>query len=88
LASCLLVKLLLNQSFDHKKVEELWELLVWLVGLVAEAFFQLESLFTETILGPETNKTVHIGWIVQVGDQRDDQPFWYIYLDCYRTFKE
>jgi len=36
------------------------------------AFSQLESLSTETILGPEIDKTVQPGWIVLNGDLGDE----------------
>ena len=41
-------------------------------GLVAEESFQLRSLSTKTILGPETDKTVWPGCIVWDRDLRDD----------------
>ena len=51
--------LLLQQSFDHKWVEDIGLLDVKLVlGLVAEASSQLGSLSTWMILGPGTGKTV------------------------------
>ena len=45
------------------------------MGLIVGAFFQLRSLSTGMILGLGINKTIWIGWIVQVGGLRDDQPF-------------
>ena len=69
LANCLLVELLLYQCFDYEKVEELGLLVV---GLVVGVFFQLESLSARTILGPETDETVRVGWRVWVGNLKDD----------------
>ena len=63
-ANCSLV-LLLWWGFNHEQVEELNLLEIRLVaGLVVEASSQLESLSIETILGPETGKTVQADWIV------------------------
>jgi len=55
LANCLLAKLLLYHSFDHKQVEEL-SLLV--AKLVAEASSQLKPLPIETVLGLGIGKTI------------------------------
>jgi len=57
LANCSLV-LLLQQSFDYEQVEEVGLLAVLLVVGLVGASFQLGLLFTGTILGPETGKTV------------------------------
>jgi len=54
LANCLLV-LSLHWSFDHEQVKELG---LSVAGLVAGASSQLGSLYTETILGLGTEKTV------------------------------
>ena len=58
LANCSLV-LLLWWGFDYKQVEEvgLLTVIVLVVGLVG-ASSQLESLSTETILGPGTGKAI------------------------------
>ena len=71
-ANCLLI-LSLQQSLDHERVKDvgLLAVVVLVIGLV-EASSQLELLFTEVILGPETNKTVWPGWIVLEGDFRDE----------------
>jgi len=61
LANCSLV-LFLQQSFDHKRVEEVGLLAVRLViGLVVRASSQLGSLFAEMILGPVIGETVWAG---------------------------
>ena len=61
LANCLLV-FLLQQGLDHEQVEDigLLAILLLVIGL-ARAFSQLRLLSTETILGPETDKTVWPG---------------------------
>ena len=71
-ANCSLV-LLLWWGFDHEQVEDvgLLAILLLVLGLVG-ASFQLESLFTGTILGPETDKTVQSSWTVWEEDLRDD----------------
>jgi len=57
--------LLLQWSFDYEQVEEVGLLTVKLViELVAEVFFQLESLFIRMILGPGTDKTIWLEWTV------------------------
>jgi len=66
--------LLLQQSFDCEWVEEVGLLVV--IVLVMRASSQLGSLSTRTILGPETGKTVHLGWIVLNGDLGDKWPLW------------
>ncbi len=48
-------------------------ILLLVLGLVGVSF-QLESLSTGTILRPETDETVQVGWIVLEGDLRDKQP--------------
>jgi len=75
--SQLFISLLLWQSFDCEWVEEL-DLLVakLVVRLVIGASSQLESLSLGTILELVTDKTVWAGWIVWVGDLRDDQLLW------------
>ena len=73
-ASCSLV-LSLQRSFDYERVEEVGLLAVKLViRLVVGASSQLGSLFTRTILGPRTGKTVQASWIVLEGDLRDKRP--------------
>jgi len=75
-ANCSLV-LLLWQGFDHEWVEKVGLLVVKLViGLVVEAFFQLGSLSTGTILGLRTSKAVQPDWIVLDGNFGDDWPLW------------
>ena len=55
-ANCSLV-FSLQWDLDHEQVEDVGLLAVKLViGLVAGASFQLESLSAVTILGPETDK--------------------------------
>jgi len=54
-ANCLLVELLLCQSFNYKQVEELGLLVT---VLVVGASSQLELLSVEMILGLGTGKTV------------------------------
>ena len=54
-ANCSLVSLLC-QDFDHEQVEKLDLLVARLI--VVGASFQLGSLSTEMILGPETGRTV------------------------------
>jgi len=79
-ANCSLV-LLLWWDFDCKWVKEVGLLEVKLVaGLVAEVFYQLESLSAGMILrlGP--------GWIVHDRNFRDDQPFWWICLEYCGVF--
>ena len=74
LASCSLV-LLLQQSLDHERVEEVGLLAAKLViGLVVGASSQLGSLSTGMILGLGTGETVSPGWIVLEGDLRDERP--------------
>jgi len=73
-ANCSLV-LSLRQGFDHEQVEDVGLLAILLLVLgLAEASSQLGSLSTGTILGPETGKTVHPGWIILEGDLRDEWP--------------
>ena len=45
------------------------------IGLVAEASSQLESLSVGTILELETDKTIQVGWIVWNRDLGDNQSF-------------
>ena len=74
LASCSLV-LSLRWGLDREQVEKVGLLAVKLVlVLVVGASSQLESLSTETILGPGTGETVWPGWIVLEGDLRDEWP--------------
>ena len=64
LANYLLI-LLMQQGFNHKWVKELGLLDIRLVaGLIAGVFSQLGLLFTEIILGLETNETVWVNWVV------------------------
>jgi len=56
------------------------------VGLVVGASSQLRLLSTRTILGPETGKTVWLGWIVLEGDLGDEQSLWWILLEHCGTF--
>ena len=62
---------------DCEQVEDvgLLAVVVLVTGLVG-AFFQLGLLSAETILGPGTDKTVWLGWIVLEGDLGDEQPLW------------
>ena len=86
LASCSLV-LSLWQGLDHEQVEETGLLAIKLVlGLVVGASSQLRSLSAGTILGPGTGKTVWAGWIVLEGDLGDEQPLWWICLECCGAF--
>jgi len=85
-ANCLLV-LLLWQGFNCEWVEEVGLLAGRLViGLVARAFFQLESLSTGKILRLGIGKTVWPDFIVQDRDLRDNQPLWWICLEHHRAF--
>ena len=80
-ANCSLV-LLLWWGFNYEQVKEVGLLEVRLVvGLVVGVSSQLRSLFTETILGLETGKTVWPGWIVQDRDLGDDWPLWWICIE-------
>jgi len=85
-ANCLLV-LLLRWGFDCEQVEDAGLLVILLLVLgLAGASSQLESLSAETILGPGTGEIVLPGWIVLEGDLEDDQPLWWIRLECHSTF--
>ena len=85
-ANCSLV-FSLQWDFDCEWVKEVGLLAILLVvGLVAEASFQLGSLSIGMILGPGTGKTVWPGWIVLEGDLRDKWSFWWIYLQCCEAF--
>jgi len=86
LANCSLV-LSLQRGFDHEWVEDMGSLAILLLvlGLVG-ASSQLGSLSAGTILGPGTGKTVQAGWIVLEEDLRDEQPLWWIRLECHGTF--
>ena len=53
-----------------------------------EAFSQLGLLSARTILELETGKTIQADWIVWVRDLRDNQPLWWICLECCRVFGE
>ena len=44
--------------------------------LVVGASSQLELLSTGTILGPETGKTIQLGWMVLDGDLGDEWSLW------------
>ena len=60
-ANCLLV-LLLQQGFDHERVEDMGLLAILLLVLgLAGASSQLGSLSTGMILGPGTGETVQVG---------------------------
>ena len=76
LANFLLV-FLLQQGLDHEQVEDigLLAILLLVIGL-AGASSQLGLLFTETILGPGTDKTVWPGWIILKRDLGDEWPLW------------
>ena len=52
------------------------------------AFFQLELLSAEMILGLEIGKAVQPGWIILDRDLRDDQSLQQIHLEYYRVFGE
>ena len=68
--------LLLCWGLDCEQVEKVGLLAAKLViGLVVGASSQLGSLFTGTILGPGTGKTVWPGWIVLEGDLGDERPY-------------
>ena len=85
-ANCSLV-LLLWWDFDRERVEDVGLLAVKLViGLIVGASSQLGSLSTGTILGPGTGETVQPDWIVLEGDLGDEQPLWWICLECCGTF--
>ena len=56
------------------------------IGLVVGASSQLGSLSTGTILGQGTGKAVRPGWIVLEEDLRDEQPCWWICLECHGVF--
>jgi len=85
-ASCSLV-LSLQQCFDRERVEDVSLLVILLLVLgLAGASSQLGSLSTGTILGPGTGETVLPGWIVLEGDLGDDQPLWWICLECCGAF--
>ena len=86
LANYLLV-LLLQQGLDYKQVEDIGLLAVKLViGLVVRTFSQLELLSAGIILGPEIGKAIQPGWIVLDRDLRDEQPLWWICLECCEVF--
>ena len=60
-ANCLLV-FSLQWNLDNEQVEDVGLLAVKLViGLVAGAFYQLESLSAGTMLGPGTDKAGQLG---------------------------
>ena len=56
------------------------------LGLVAEASSQLESLSTRMILGPGTGKTIQPEWMVLNRDLEDKWSLWSIYLEYYGVF--
>ena len=92
LANCSLV-LLLQWGFDYKQVDELGLLVI---RLVVGTFSQLQLLSVRTILRLETGETVQTGWIVFVGDLRDDHcygalehwyfSFYFIYFPWFNIF--
>ena len=80
LANCSLV-LSLQQGLDYEQVEDvgLLAILLLVIRLVG-VFSQLESLSAGMILGPGTDKTIQMGWIVLERDIRDKQSLWWICL--------
>jgi len=85
LANCSLV-LSLKWGLDHEWVEEVGLLVILLVLELVGASSQLGSLSAGTILGLETGETVQPGWIILEGDLRNEQPLWWIHLECHGTF--
>ena len=85
-ANCSLV-FSLWQSLDCEWVKEvgLLAIIVLVIELVG-ASSQLWSLSTETILGPETGKTIWPDWIVLEKDLRDEWLLWWIHLEHHRAF--
>jgi len=68
-----LLVLSLQRSLDCEWVEDISLLTVKLViGLVAGASSQLESLSAGMILGLETGEAGRLGWIVLEGDLEDE----------------
>ena len=86
LANCWLV-FSLQWGLDHERVEDvgLLAVVVLVIGL-AEVSFQLGLLSAGTILGPGTDKTIQPGWIVLEENLRDEQPLWWICLECCSAF--
>ena len=86
LANCSLVLSLL-WGLDHEQVKDIGLLAVKLViGLVTGVSFQLGLLSVGMILGPGTGEAGQLGWIVLEEDFRDEQPLWWICLECCGAF--
>ena len=65
----------LRHDFNHEQVEDVSLLAILLLVLgLAEVSSQLGSLSAGTILGPETDETIQLDWIVLKGDLGDEWP--------------
>ena len=77
----------LQWSLDCEWVEDVGLLAILLLVLgLAGASFQLGLLFTGTILGPGTDKTIWPGWIILEGDLGVEWPLWWICLEHHSVF--